>query len=70
MPSHVKGSLDPVVMMVLVVLAAMVLTYFVGAGRFDRVGDVVVPGTYHAMPKTGGLTALLSTKVTAPKPGA
>jgi uncharacterized ion transporter superfamily protein YfcC len=70
MSSHIKGSLDPVVMMVLVVLAAMVLTYVVAAGRFDRVGDVVVPGTYHTMPKTGGLTALLSTKVTAPKPNA
>jgi len=70
MSSRIKGSFDPVVMMILVVIAATLLTYFVGAGRFDRIGEIVVPGTYHAMPKTGGLTALFSTSVAAPKPDA
>jgi uncharacterized ion transporter superfamily protein YfcC len=70
MSSHIKGSLDPVVMMILVVIAATLLTYFVGAGRFERTGEIVVPGTYHAMPKTSGLKAFFSTNVTAPKPDA
>jgi uncharacterized ion transporter superfamily protein YfcC len=70
MSDHPRSSLNPVVMMILVVAAAVLLTYTVSAGRFTRAGTVVVPGTYQTMPKTGGLKALFSTRIAAPKPDA
>jgi uncharacterized ion transporter superfamily protein YfcC len=58
------GRLHPVLMMLLMVFAAAVLTHVVPAGKFDRHGKQVVPGSYHVSPKVNGLPALLST--TAP----
>lgn len=57
-------------MMILVVMSAVLLTYVVQAGRFERNGEVVVPGTYQTMSKENGLGALVSTHVAAPKPTA
>lgn len=55
--------LNPILMMVGVIAVAMLLTYIVAAGQFQRHGALVVPGSYHAMPKTGGIAALLSTDI-------
>jgi uncharacterized ion transporter superfamily protein YfcC len=58
------GRLHPVLIMLVMVFAAAVLTHVVPAGKFDRHGKQVVPGSYHVSPKVNGLPALLST--TAP----
>jgi uncharacterized ion transporter superfamily protein YfcC len=64
-----KGGLDPILMMIGVIAVAVLLTYVVGAGQFQRHGALVVPGSYQAMPKTGGIAALLSpqAKTASPK---
>jgi uncharacterized ion transporter superfamily protein YfcC len=59
--SHGKAALNPVLMMIAVIAIAVLMTYMVGAGQFQRHGALVVPGSYQAMPKTGGIAALLST---------
>jgi uncharacterized ion transporter superfamily protein YfcC len=59
-----QGRLHPVLTMLAMVFAAAVLTHVVPAGKFDRDGKQVVPGSYHSSPKLNGLPALLST--TAP----
>ena len=64
------GSLNPVVMMIAVIIAAVLLTYTVGSGRFARQGAVVVPGSYQTMPKITGWAALFSPHAVSPKPDA
>ncbi|MEA3138036.1 MAG: hypothetical protein QOK23_205 [Gammaproteobacteria bacterium] len=59
-----QGRLHPVLTMLAMVFAAAVLTHVVPAGKFDRDGKQVVPGSYHSSPKLNGLPALLS--MTAP----
>ena len=54
------GRLHPVLIMLVMVFVAAVLTHLVPAGKFDRHGKRVVPGTYHVFPKVNGLPALLS----------
>ncbi len=61
-----KKVFHPLVVMILVILAAAALTYVVGAGSFARHGALVVPGTYHAIPKDGGWQALLSPSPSTP----
>jgi len=56
--------LHPVVMMIWVLIAAVALTYCIDAGRFDRKQQIVVPETYHRLPKTASLTALIAPNVT------
>lgn len=60
-PSHKAGALNPVLMMMAVIAVAVLLTYLVGAGQFQRHGALVVPGSYHAIPKTDGMAAFFST---------
>ena len=55
------GRLNPVLMMIAVIAVAVLLTWVVGAGAFQRHGALVVPGSYQVMPKTGGVAALFST---------
>ena len=70
MSSRIKGSFDPVIMIILVVIAAAVLlTYTVGAGRFAREGAVVVPGSSRPCPKPAAWRRF-SPHIAAPKPDA
>ena len=54
------GRLHPMLIMLSMVLAAIALTHVIPAGKFDRHGKQVVPGSYHVAPKVNGLPALLS----------
>lgn len=57
---NVRRMPHALVMMLLIITAAVALTYVVPAGRFARTADgLVVPGTYHVIPKH--LTAALIT---------
>ena len=60
--------LHPVVMMIWVVLAAVALTYLIDAGQFERLDKLVVPGTYHRVPKTQSVTTLFAPAVTTSTP--
>jgi uncharacterized ion transporter superfamily protein YfcC len=66
----IRGSLNPVLMMIAVIVAAVLVTYVVGAGRFERHGGVVVAGTYKEIPKIGGLAALTATSIKPAAPTA
>src|SRR5579871_6657636 len=49
----------PIVMMLLIIIAAMVLTWLIPSGQFERAPNGhVLPGTYHAIPKDYSLQAL------------
>ena len=43
------GALDPVLMMLVVLAIAIVLTWIIPSGTFDRAERKVVPGTYHVV---------------------
>ncbi|QIE26277.1 C4-dicarboxylate anaerobic carrier (plasmid) [Caballeronia sp. SBC1] len=60
--------LHPVVMMMWVLFAALVMTYFIDSGRFDRNDKLVIPGTYHVVPKTQGIATLIAPSVTKSTP--
>ncbi|POM17184.1 hypothetical protein CSX04_05480 [Burkholderia cepacia] len=61
---HPHGKmLHPVVMMLWVLAAAIALTWLVDSGQFARDGRLVVPGTYHVVPKTTALTTLVAPAV-------
>jgi uncharacterized ion transporter superfamily protein YfcC len=60
--------LHPVVMMLWVLAAALAMTWFVDAGHFERHDKLVIPGTYHVVPKTGGLATLFAPTVTKSTP--
>ena len=47
---------------------AIALTWFVDSGRFERNGRLVVPGTYHVVPKTTALTTLVAPAVSHSTP--
>ncbi len=50
----------PVVMMILIIIAAVVLSWLIPSGVFERAPNGhVLPGTYHAIPKSYSLQALL-----------
>ncbi|WP_069261779.1 YfcC family protein [Paraburkholderia nodosa] len=56
--------LHPVVMMLWVLAAALAMTWFVDAGRFERHDKLVIPGTYHVVPKSSDLATLVAPSVT------
>jgi uncharacterized ion transporter superfamily protein YfcC len=58
------ARLHPVLIMLVMLFVAAVLTNVIPAGKFDRHGTQVMPGSYHVSPKVNGLPAFLST--TAP----
>ncbi|MEX3949143.1 YfcC family protein [Paraburkholderia sp. EG287B] len=60
--------LHPVVMMLWVLAAALAMTWFVDAGRFERHDKLVIPGTYHVVPKSGDLATLVAPAVTKSTP--
>ncbi|WP_049973922.1 YfcC family protein [Azospirillum sp. B4] len=59
---HSQGRMPhPVMMMLFIILAAAALTYLVPSGEYARGPDkLVVPGTFHTVPKAYGLDALLT----------
>lgn len=66
---HPHGKmLHPVVMMLWVLAVAIALTWIVDSGRFERNGRLVVPGTYHVVPKTTALTTLVAPAVSHSTP--
>ncbi|MCP3724521.1 YfcC family protein [Paraburkholderia sp. CNPSo 3272] len=60
--------LHPVIMMLWVLAAALAMTWFVDAGRFERHDKLVVPGTYHVVPKSSELATLVAPAVTKSTP--
>jgi uncharacterized ion transporter superfamily protein YfcC len=60
--------LHPIVMMLWVLAAALAMTWFVDAGRFERHDKLVIPGTYQVVPKTGGIATLFAPVVTKNTP--
>lgn len=61
--SKSHGRLHPVLIALAVMLAAALLTHLIPAGKFQREGKHVVPGTYQVIPKERGLAALWSPSV-------
>jgi uncharacterized ion transporter superfamily protein YfcC len=57
--------LHPVIMMLLIIVGAILLTYSVRSGEFERKDGLVIPGTYRAIPKDSGLESLV--RAAAPK---
>lgn len=55
-----SGRLHPVLIILVMTLAAIALTHLVPAGRFQRHGKQVIPGTYHVIAKVNGIPALLA----------
>lgn len=49
--SKSKKSMNPVIILLLVVLAAVLMTYFLDSGKFERNGKLIVPGTYQVLEK-------------------
>lgn len=50
----------PIVMMILIIAAAVAMTWFIPSGQFDRAANGhVLPGTYQEIPKQYSLAALL-----------
>ncbi|VVD87425.1 C4-dicarboxylate ABC transporter [Pandoraea iniqua] len=60
--------LHPVVMMLWVLIMAVAMTWWVDAGRFERAGKLVVPGTYQVVPKTHDVGMLVAPKATHSTP--
>ncbi|MBD1572600.1 YfcC family protein [Vibrio sp. S17_S38] len=44
--------MNPVIILLLVVLAAVLMTYFLDSGKFERNGKLIVPGTYQVLAKS------------------
>ncbi len=61
-----RVELNPVLIVFGLLVAAMLLTHIVPAGRFDRNGTQVVAGSYRPVPKVNGLPALISTSIPSP----
>ncbi|MEN2792757.1 YfcC family protein [Sphingomonas oligophenolica] len=55
-----RGHLHPVLIMVALLLATMVLTHLIPAGKYQRKDGNVVPGSYHTVPKVNGVPALIA----------
>jgi uncharacterized ion transporter superfamily protein YfcC len=55
---HAK-IVHPVVMMLLIIVSAILLTYVISSGEFERKDGLVIPGTYRTIPKDAGLEALV-----------
>jgi len=59
-PRHGHAKiLHPVVMMLLIIAGAILLTYAISSGEYQRKDGLVVPGTYQTIPKDSGLDALI-----------
>lgn len=58
-PAH-KRALHPILMMLGILLFAVALTYVLDAGQFKRQGHLVVPASYHLIPKDNSPAALFA----------
>ncbi|MGF1703425.1 AbgT family transporter [Photobacterium makurazakiensis] len=54
-----KKSMNPVIILLFVVLAAVFMTYFLDSGAFERNGKLIVPGTYQVLEKDVSVSNLL-----------
>ncbi len=66
-PARTPGAkrhshLHPMVIMLVMMLAAVALTHVIPAGKFLRYDGHVVPGSFQVVPKISGVPALLSAK--------
>jgi uncharacterized ion transporter superfamily protein YfcC len=52
--------LHPVIMMLVIIAGAILLTYAVRSGEFERKDGLVIPGTYREIPKESDLAALVT----------
>ena len=57
-PGH--GRLHPLLIMLAMMLVALLLTHLLPAGKFEHHGEMIVPGSYHLIPKVNGFTALFA----------
>lgn len=55
-----KEPLNPILIMLALLIAAMLLTHVLPAGRFSKVDDVVVAGSYRPIEKVNGVPALVA----------
>jgi uncharacterized ion transporter superfamily protein YfcC len=55
-----RGQPHPVLIVLTMMVVTIVLTYLIPAGKFQRHGGHLVPSSYQLLPKTTGLSALLS----------
>jgi uncharacterized ion transporter superfamily protein YfcC len=53
------GMLHPVIMMLVIILVAILLTYVIRSGEFERRDGLVIPGTYHEIAKEWGIAAFV-----------
>ncbi|MBL4831410.1 MAG: YfcC family protein [Aliivibrio sp.] len=44
-------TLNPVIILLFVLLAAVIMTYFIDSGQFERNGKLIIPGTYQVIEK-------------------
>jgi uncharacterized ion transporter superfamily protein YfcC len=51
-------QVNPIIVMLVILALAMLLTYTVESGEYQRDGRLVVPGTYQALEKDGSLNGL------------
>lgn len=58
--SEQHGHLHPVLILMIIMLLTLVLTHVIPAGRFDRQGGLVIPGSYHTVAKIDGLPAVFA----------
>jgi uncharacterized ion transporter superfamily protein YfcC len=59
-PSHRSLMPHPIVMMILIIAAAVLMSWLIPSGQFDRAPNGhVLPGTYHAIPKQIALETVL-----------
>jgi uncharacterized ion transporter superfamily protein YfcC len=61
-PRH-GGFFHPVVMMLVILLAAAGLTYVIDAGMFERKNGLVIPNSFQKMEKQAGFDILFATKM-------
>ncbi len=46
-----KGSLNPLIILLGILLLAGAMTYFIESGQFERNGRLVIPGSYQVIEK-------------------
>lgn len=54
-PAKQEKKLNPVIILLFVVFAAVLMTYFFDSGEFERNGKTIIPGTYQVLEKDTSL---------------
>ena len=55
-----KGTTNPIVILLGILVFAMVLTFVLDSGAFDRQGKLVIPGSYEVIEKDRSLESLFA----------